>query len=85
VTTREAVYRLIDELSDADLDTVHAYLVRLRERSTPALPPVLANAPWDDEPETEEERAAVAAAEEDFRQGRVVSHAEARQRLLGGP
>jgi hypothetical protein len=85
VTTREAVYRLIDELSDADLDTVHAYLVRLREGSASALPPVLANAPWDDEPESEEERVAVAEAEEDFRQGRVVSHAEARQRLLGGP
>ncbi len=46
---------------------------------------MLADAPWDEEPETDQERAAVAEAEEHFRHGRVVSQAGAMRRLLGRP
>ncbi|HLZ71039.1 MAG TPA: hypothetical protein VKV26_14150 [Dehalococcoidia bacterium] len=41
----------------------------------------LLTAPFDDEPETEEEREAVAEAYEDLRSGRVISGAEARREL----
>lgn len=59
--------RLLDILRDGDA----------------GLPRVLREAPWDDEPESEEERAATKDAYEDLRTGRVVSHEEARRRLLG--
>jgi hypothetical protein len=68
--TRDALYRLVDELPDEVMDAAGEYLAALRD--DPLLRTLLA-APWDDEPETEAERAAVAAAEEDFRAGRVVS------------
>ncbi len=45
----------------------------------------LRNAPIDDEPETEEERAAVEEAKEDVRQGRVVSHPAVRASWLAKP
>ena len=49
---------------------------------THGLPRVLAEAPWDDEPLTEEDVAAMAEADEDIRQGRVVADAEL-DRVLG--
>jgi predicted transcriptional regulator len=45
----------------------------------------LENAPFDDEPETEEERAAVAEAWEDVRAGRLIPHEEVAKRWLGKP
>jgi hypothetical protein len=44
----------------------------------------LRNAPVDDEPETEEERAAIEEAIEDERAGRLIPHEEVRRRWLGG-
>ena len=41
-------------------------------------------APLDEEPETEEERAAVAEAWDDVRAGRVLPHAEVKRRWLAG-
>ena len=43
----------------------------------------LRDAPADDEPLTAEDEAALAEAERDVAQGRVVPHDEARRRLLG--
>jgi hypothetical protein len=45
------------------------------------LPRVLREAPIDDEPETEEERAAIAEAREDLKAGRAVSHEQIRREL----
>jgi len=83
VITREVLYRLIDELPDEELEAAREALLELRARGESSLPPILANAPLDDEAESDEERAAVAEAEEDFQQGRAVSHEEARRRLFG--
>ncbi|HEX5939880.1 MAG TPA: hypothetical protein VFZ12_05935, partial [Dehalococcoidia bacterium] len=44
---------------------------------------LLEEAEEDDEPLTEEDLKAIEEAHEDIRQGRVVSHEEARRRLLG--
>lgn len=56
----------------------------------PKMPPdedpvlrALREAPLDDEPETEEERAAIAEAIEDERAGRLIPHEEVRRRWLG--
>jgi hypothetical protein len=41
----------------------------------------LLTAPWDDEPETEEERAAVAEARRELEEGEGIPHEEAMRRL----
>jgi hypothetical protein len=66
---RDALHRLVDELPDDAIDAAAEYLAALRD--DPLLRTLLA-APWDDEPETDAERAAVAQAEADFRAGRIV-------------
>ncbi len=43
----------------------------------------LASLPEDDEPPTDDERAAVAKAMESVQAGRLIPHEEARRRLLG--
>jgi len=85
MTTRTDRYRLIDELPEGELPAAQRFLEGLQSGSHDPLLEALLQAPWDDEPETEEERAAVAEAHEDLRAGRVVSHEEARRRLLGHP
>ena len=76
--TRDTLYRLVDELPDDAMDAAAEYLAALRD--DPLLRALLA-APWDDEPETDAERAAVAEAEEDFRAGRVVSLDDVKREL----
>lgn len=76
VTTREELHQLIDELPEQDAQRL---LSDLRRRSGGELPRSLREAPFDDEPVTDEDRAALAEAEEDFAAGRVVSHDEIRR------
>jgi len=73
MTTRDELRHLADEL---DADAAREALARLQDLR---LPRFLRDAPTDDEPETEEERAAVAEAEADLAAGRVVSHDEIRR------
>ena len=54
---RESVHQLLDELPDDILPEVARYLAALRDDPLARL---LLTAPIDDEPETDEERAAVA-------------------------
>ena len=82
MTTKEELYSLVDDLPDSELHAARRYLEYLRSTGDPVLRAFL-EAPDDDEPETEEERAAMAEAHEDFRAGRVVPHDEAKRRLLG--
>ena len=82
MTIKDRLYQLIDELPEGDLPTAERMLCNLGETTDPVLKALMA-APWDDEPETEEERKAVEEAEEDVKAGRVVSHEEARRQLLG--
>jgi hypothetical protein len=93
VTAREVLHQLVDDLPDDELESAREFLQGLRARSTAlaggqpvrsaGLPPILANAPVDDEPLTEEEEAALAEAYEDLRTGNLVSMAEI-QREFGG-
>jgi hypothetical protein len=80
MTTREALHALIDTLPDARLDAARRYLETLRLGDDPVLL-ALMNAADDDEPETDEERAAVAEAYEDIRGGHTVSMEEIKREL----
>ncbi|NCO36539.1 MAG: hypothetical protein GW893_22100 [Armatimonadetes bacterium] len=56
----------------------HAYVTFLTEQPV-KLPFILADAPLDDEPETEEEAAAVSHSYGDVKQGRLIAHEEIRK------
>lgn len=79
---REALHALLDALPPQSLAGA-ARLLRLQVGADSELPPVLRDAPIDDEPATDEDRAAMAEAYAAIAAGRTVSHTEARRRLLG--
>jgi hypothetical protein len=86
-TTRDDLHRLIDELA-ASLppDLLERVLTALRDRRrVEPIDLVLLQAPVDDEPLTGEDRAAIAEAEADESEGRVLSHAEVWKRLAPRP
>jgi hypothetical protein len=66
--TRAELHRLVDELPDASLEAAARYLDRAQD---PTLA-VLDAAPPDDEPYTDEERAAVEAGRAAYRRGEGV-------------
>ena len=72
MNTKEDLYRLVDELPESEINAARRYLEYLRNLGDPVLR-ALKEAPEDDEPETEEERAAVAQAYEDLAAGHVVT------------
>ena len=84
--TRDAIRQLVDDLDEGDLPTAERLLRALRDTSGEADPVLraLENAPLDDEPETEDERAAVAESLQELREGKGIPHEEAL-RLLGLP
>ena len=79
---RERLHALIDTLPEDELQAALRFLEHL---GTEDLMPLwsLSDAPADDEPLTEDDEAALAEAEQDLTEGRIVTHAEARRRLLG--
>ena len=79
-TARQDLHRLVDELPKGAFKSARNYLVYLRNMNDPLLKKLL-EAPFDDEPLTEEDLAAVAEADQDFRAGRVVSHEEIKRGL----
>jgi hypothetical protein len=73
MTTKDDLHQLVDQLDEDAAREALAYLQTLN------LPAFLRDAPLDDEPQTETERAAVAEADTDLAAGRVVSHEEIRR------
>lgn len=78
MTVKEDLHHLVDELDEDAAREALAYLHTL------GLPAVLRNAPIDDEPETEEERAAVAEAEAAIARGDVVRDEDLERELRKG-
>lgn len=77
MTTKDALYRLIDAIPEDGLETA-------RQALEPLADPVLlalANAPVDDEPETDEERAAVEEGRVALARGNAISLEDARREL----
>ena len=77
MTTKEALYRLIDAIPEHERDAARSALEPLADPVLLAL----MNAPLDDEPETEEERAAVEEAWEAYRRGEWVSAEDVKREL----
>ena len=78
MTTAEArtkLHDLIESLPSNDLPTALRVLEALNSTAD-SLPLGLRDIPFDDEPETEEERAAVAEARREIEEGRVIPHDE---------
>jgi hypothetical protein len=79
---RERLHTLIDTLPEDGLQVALRFLEHLETEDTTSLWS-LSNAPVDDEPLTSDDEAALAEADSDLTEGRVVTHDEARRRLLG--
>ena len=74
--TRDDLHRLVDTIPDSELA---AAATALKPLTDPVLWSLL-TAPIDDEPETEEERAAIAEANAAIARGDVISHDELKRR-----
>lgn len=81
MTTREALHHLIDTLPEPVLPAAERLLASL-EAGEVALPRVLRDAPLDDEPETDEEREAMAEVYAEMAAGiPPLSHEELKREL----
>jgi hypothetical protein len=82
MTTKEMLHRLVDALPEPMRDEAEELLRGLQQRAADPLLRALAGAPEDDEPETEEEREAVAEARAEVAHGEVEPWEKVRDRLL---
>jgi len=83
MTTAEArtkLHDLIESLPSDDIPTALRVLEALNSTSD-SIPLALRDVPFDDEPETEEERAAVAEARREIEEGKGIRHDEVMRRL----
>jgi hypothetical protein len=77
-TTKEALHRLVEAIPEGGLDAARQALEPLADPFLLAL----ANAEIDHEPETDEERALVAEADDDIAHGRVRDWEDVRRELV---
>ncbi len=77
---KAVLHRLVDELPQEELYAARRYLVYLRNMGDPVFRS-LEEAPFDDEPETPEERAAIEEGLKDLAEGNVYSAEEVRREL----
>ncbi len=69
MSIREDIYQIVDELPESALPSVLQHLQLLRMAETDSLARALLNAPIDDEPYTDEERAEDAEALQEYLRG----------------
>ena len=81
MTVKEKLHRLVDELPESELHTAERFLEYLRFVANDPVLRALESAPWDDEPETPAEAAAVQEAREAHARGEVLSTEELRREL----
>jgi hypothetical protein len=79
VSTREQLHQLVDRIPDSELVAAKRALERLTYRST--LAEFLDSAELDDEPNSPEEKAAIAEAWDDVAAGHLVSDEDLRHEL----
>ncbi len=84
VTTKEALHRLIDQLSDSELETAQRLLEALPKMAEDPLLRAFMEAPEDDEPLSPEDEAAIEEGKAEIRRGEGVPWEIARTELLGG-
>ena len=83
--SRENLHTLLDEIPDEELPAVGRFLLFIRELHSDSLFRTLTEAPYDDEPETEEERKAIAEAIEEAKAGLLISDDEVWRQLGDEP
>jgi hypothetical protein len=81
MASKEALHRLVDELPESEVLAAERYLEYLSVARQDSFLRALVQAPLDDEPETEDERAAVAEARGALERGEVVSDHDLRRAL----
>lgn len=77
---RKRIHQLVDRLPEEDLPAARRVLEGLQALGDPLLRALL-EAPEEDEPISEEERAALREAEEDVRRGDILTHEEMKDEL----
>jgi hypothetical protein len=80
MTTKATLHRIIEELPESELVAAERFLAYLRDMADPVRRALL-TAPWDDEPETEDERQAVQEAHNELARGEVYPLDEVRREL----
>lgn len=80
MTTKQELHRIVDELPGSVLPEAKRRLESLRAADDPVLQAIL-RAPVDDEPETEEERAATREARDALARGETFTLDEVRREL----
>lgn len=82
MTVKERLHQLVDALPESETHAAARYLDYLREKAeeTPLMR-TLRTAPDDEEPYTEEERAAVAEARAELEAGDGIPHSELKRRF----
>ena len=78
--TKQELKDLIDDLPDLELHAVKRFIQYVRDVDDPVLRSLM-EAPWDDEPVTEEDIAAFTETDEDFRTGNVFTQEEIEKEL----
>lgn len=78
---KDKLHHLVDRLPDSEVPAAERYLEYLSLARRDPFLQALVNAPLDDEPETEEERAAVAEARSALEGGEVISDDDLRRDL----
>ena len=73
MTARERLHQIVEELPEPDAEQILRAVEQWRDDPVSR---ALAAAPYDEEPETDDERAAVEQARDEVRRGDVVSAAE---------
>ncbi|MDP2728001.1 MAG: hypothetical protein Q8P59_10730 [Dehalococcoidia bacterium] len=76
--TKEELHKLVEDLPQGEMEAARRYLQYLRDLGDPLLR-MLMQAPFDDELEDDEERAAIAEARREIAAGQVVSHEDIRR------
>lgn len=82
MTEKERLHSLVEELPEPEVHAALRFVEYLRREATDPVARALREAPYDDEPLTADDLAELGAAELDRQEGRVVSHDEARRKLL---
>ena len=80
MTVKDDLHRLVDELPKKELPVAKRYLEYLRNMGDPVLRAFM-EAPEDDEEETEEERALVQEARQEYLRGEIRPWEEVRKEL----
>lgn len=80
---KQKLHKLVDELPEDELGPAELFLAYLKDGRSDPLLLKLATAPWDDEPETEEERQAVEEAKTELARGEGIPWEEIRADFLG--